>query len=401
MRLKGIVSTVVLSFAALTSVAQTQQLFTSVKAEPPYRIPAITSAKNGDLVVVCDYRPCGSDIGYGEVDLMSRRSSNYGWTWSSPVVVADGTGVPGAVDCGFGDPALVADRTTGRMLLISVCGNTPYWSAKRNNPNRVARFRSEDGGRTWSSYEEITEEIYRLFDKSALGPVESLFFGSGRIMQSRLVKVGKYYRLYAALCAKPNGNRVIYSDDFGETWHVLGSIDVSPAPGGDEPKCEELPDGSVVLSSRKHYGRYFNIFTYSDTRSATGSWDTPVESNCVTGGIAVGSNACNGEILLIDARNTETRKKCKLMLQSLPTGNERRDVTIYYKVIDPKKHYTSETFAQNWEVGLLVSKQYSAYSTMILQKNGRVGFFYEEGPTEYNMVYKSLSIKEITRGLYQ
>lgn len=390
-----------LTLCPLVGTAQTTRLFTSVAGQPPYRIPAITTAKNGDLVAISDYRPCGNDIGYGEVDLVMRRSTDHGHSWSEQVTLADGDGKPGTVECGFGDAALVTDRKTGEMLLMSVCGNTTYWGAKRSNPNRVARFRSKDNGRTWSAYEEVTEPIYTLFDQSALGPVESLFFGSGRIMQSRIIKVGKYYRIYAALCARPGGNRVIYSDDFGQTWHALGDIDVSPAPKGDEPKCEELPDGSVVLSSRKHHGRFFNVYTYTNRKTGEGSWDTPVETNLVKGGIAVGGNACNGEILLVDARKTATGKKCKLMLQSLPAGDDRRDVTLFYKEINPKERYTARTFSENWTRGLKVSDQLSAYSTMTLQKDGRIGFFYEEGPTYYNMVYKSLSISDITNGAYR
>lgn len=390
-----------LSLFCTAASAQQVTLFHTEEGQPPYRIPAITTAKNGDVVAINDWRPCGSDIGYGEVDLMMRRSTDQGFTWSAPVTIADGTGEKGAVHCGFGDAALVTDRKSGRMLLMCVCGNTPYWSGKRDNPNRVARFRSEDGGHTWSQPEEATEGIYSLFDQSSLGPIQSLFFGSGRIMQSRQVKVGKYYRLYAALCATPNGNRVIYSDDFGDTWHALGNIDISPAPQGDEPKCEELPDGSVVLSSRKRNGRWFNIFTYSNVKQGTGSWGTPVESNLIDGGIAVGNNACNGEIMLVKARKSSTGKSCLLMLQSIPTGNDRKDVTIFYKEIRAREHYTPTTFAEHWTRGLQVSRTLSAYSTMTLQKNGRIGFFYEEGPTYYNMVYRSLSIAEITRGAYK
>ncbi len=398
---KDCILTVVLACVSLSGMAQTHTLFTTVEGKPPYRIPAITTAKNGDIVAISDYRPCGGDIGYGEVDLMMRRSSDNGKSWTEAVTIADGTGEKGAVNCGFGDAALVTDRKSGSMLLISVCGQTPYWSAKRDNPNRVARFRSEDGGKTWSPYEEITESIYSLFDDSKLGPVESLFFGSGRIMQSRIIKVGKYYRLYAALCAKPNGNRVIYSDDFGETWHALGTIDESPAPKGDEPKCEELPDGSVVLSSRKHNGRYFNVFTYTDRKSGAGAWDQPVESNLAEGGIAVGGNSTNGEILFLNVRNAKTGKKAKIMLQSLPAGNDRRNVTVFFKEIDPKEHYTAESFSKGWTKGMQVSYTYSAYSTMTLQKDGRIGFYYEEGPTGYNLVYKSLSVNHITNGRYR
>jgi sialidase-1 len=45
-----------------------------------------------------------------------------------------------------------------------------------------------------------------------------------------------------------------------------------------------------------------------------------------------------------------------------------------------------------------VSMWQSAYSTMILQHDGRIGFLWEEGPTVYNIDYESLSLKDITGG---
>ena len=128
-----------------------------------------------------------------------------------------------------------------------------------------------DGGETWS-LKEVTEDIYSLFDDAPQGCVQSCFIASGSIFQSEIIKVGSHYRIYAALTARPNGNRVLYSDDFGRTWSVLGGLDALPAPYGDEAKCAELPDGRVVLSSRAMGGRYFNIFTYTDIGTAAGSW---------------------------------------------------------------------------------------------------------------------------------
>ena len=192
-------------------------LFITDGTRKPYRIPALAKAHNGHILAISDYRPCGADIGFGEVDIVARISTDNGATWGDEFTIGNGTGTSGAVDCGFGDAAVVADSESDNVLLISVCGNTVYGAGTttRQNPNRVARFRSTDNGHTWSAYEEITEDIYTLFDESKLGPVQSLFFGSGRICQSRQVKVGTHYRLYAALCARPGGNRVIYSDDFG------------------------------------------------------------------------------------------------------------------------------------------------------------------------------------------
>ena len=210
----------------------------------PYRIPAIATLSDGSLLALTDYRYCKGDIGFGRVDIHGRMSADNGKTWGEEFSLIEGNGVPGAVDCGFGDAALVADRESGDLLLMLVCGQTVYWhqTTNRQNPNRIAVLRSNDNGKTWSAWEEVTESIYSLFDESVHGCIESCFIGSGKICQSRQVKVGSHYRLYAAMCARPNGNRVIYSDDFGRTWNVLGSVDELPAANGDEPKCEELPD---------------------------------------------------------------------------------------------------------------------------------------------------------------
>ena len=40
------------------------------------------------------------------------------------------------------------------------------------------------------------------------------------------------------------GNRVLYSDNLGKTWNVLGNYSnaAQTAPKGDEAKIEELPN---------------------------------------------------------------------------------------------------------------------------------------------------------------
>ena len=132
------------------------------------------------------------------------------------------------------------------------------------------------------------------------------------------IKAGSHYRIYAALCARPNGNRVIYSDDFGRTWKALGGCDALAAAAGDEAKCEELPDGSVVLSSRIRGGRLFNIYRYSDVATGEGSWGEAAYSSYENVGCHSEDNACNGGILMIPAIRTEDRQQVTLALQSVP-----------------------------------------------------------------------------------
>ena len=389
-------------------------LFKTLPGKTPYRIPAIAVNRRGTLIAVSDYRPCGGDIGFGKVDLRYRLSDNNGATWSRELVLAEGDGVNGSKTCGYGDAAIVSDRSSDEAVVVCVTGNTVYGhgTTKRSNPNRVAVLHSRDGGHTWGRPVDVTEQIYSLFDKSNLGPVDAMFFGSGRICQSQLVKVGRYYRLYAALCARPGGNRVVYSDDLGRTWHALGDIHTSPAPTGDEPKVEELPDGSVVLSSRISGGRLFNIFHYLSHQNATGAWEaTPSLSQNEEGGLKALQNSTNGEILFVDAIDNANRRKVRLALQSVPLGPGRANVGIYYKALPSNqrnapvwKNYTAKDFAKGWSGPLQVSPIGSAYSTMVQQTDGRIAFFYEEETYGkgacYTNMYVPLTLERITDGKF-
>lgn len=383
----------------------------------PYRIPAIATAPNGHLFAISDNRPCGNDIGYGEVDIKCRISTDNGATWGEEFFVANGQGGNiNAMTTGFGDAAIVADRNENRLLVMMVCGRTVCWNGRwhpdstltSSNINRVARvyatYNKKARAWEWTEPVEITNDIYSLFLDNGKPTVSSMFIGSGKICQSRVVKKGDYYRLYCAMWTRDNGNRVIYSDDFGTSWNVLGAVSDRPAPHGDEPKCEELPDGTVVLSSRKGSGRYFNLFTFSDNSYTTGTWGEAASSNDIPNGLSFGSNSTNGEIMLVKAIRMRDGAKCDLMLQSAPTGNGRSHVSIFYKEMqynaDGANIYTPNTFSQGWIKGIQASDCGSAYSTMTLQKDGRVGFLYEEEPNWYNIVYAPLSIEEITDGAY-
>ena len=382
--------------------------------DKPYRIPAIATASNNTVLAFSDYRPCSNDIGHGEVDIMLRRSYDNGETWSDAVCIADGQGGNDNVfNVGFGDAAVVADRESGKVLVMAVAGKQVFVSGSATGHNSMAKIVSNDNGESWNAPEDVTSQF--MIDETSLFPkAYTMFFGSGRMLQSRVYKAegADYYRIYGALLIKhPSDtytgecNYVVYSDDFGATWKILGgSIEAGMCcNGGNEPKVEELPDGSIVLSSRKYNGRYFNVFTYTDKATGAGEWSTAVASNNQTGGISFGGNATNGEIYKVKAIRNSDKTICDVMLQSIPTGAGRSNVSIYFKEMSYAEAYTPTTFAENWTKGLEVSEMGSAYSTMILQADGNFGFFYEEEPGDqwaYCMVYVPLSLEELTKGAY-
>ena len=398
--MKKILITLLLALACSPAFSQTRLFHTGDSTHYPYRIPAIASAPNGDLIALSDRRPCGSDIGYGRVDILGRVSKDQGSTWSEPFNVLVGSGK--GEDAGYGDACLVADQKRNELLLVCVSGDVPYWKSNAQHRQRMVTLhaRYDKRQKAWVWDKQPTDITSHIYDTLLHGTIGGLFMGSGRICQSRQVKVGRYYRLYAALCTH-KGNFVIYSDDFGHQWNLLGDYTRSCAPKGDEPKCEELPDGSVLLSSRKHGGRYFNVFRYTDARKAQGLWGQVVDSRMAPGGISNEGTPCNGEVLVLPVRRTADSKASYLALQSIPAGPNRSKVTIYYKELStPDTYNTPLRFASNWQGAYQVSDTGSAYSTMVQQHDGRIAFYYEEEPEYYQMVYRALDLREITGGKF-
>ena len=201
--MKTMFSTLLFLLASVTCMAQggtapSQILFQNYDSyQVPYRIPAIVTTKKGHLLAVADRRYCGFDIGFGKIDMVARMSKDNGATWSADKVIQQGSGINGADDCGYGDAAVVADRNSDLILCMSVTGCTPYFKGTRENPNRIARWYSADGGKSWSKAKDVTDAFYTMLPNT-----RTMFIGSGRIMQSRVVKKGKFYRLYCSVLTR-------------------------------------------------------------------------------------------------------------------------------------------------------------------------------------------------------
>ena len=386
----------------------------------PYRIPALAVTKDGTLIAVADYRHSGTDIGVtdkGRIDLHYALSYDNGNTWTDvmPLIEGKGDKSPDFMNVGFGAPCIVADRESNRVLLLSCAGNVSFQNGTRKNHQNIARFYSEDGGKTWSVPEDIAESIYSQFDETRYGPVRSMFVASGRIFQSPTVKVGNYYRLYCAVLIRDkyakHMNYVLYSDDFGGEWKILGDAN-TPAvyDTADEPKVEELPDGSILISSRYNGGRYYNMFLFDDANTAQGEWLTKAFSGASNNGVVSADNSTNGEVMVLPVVRTADNKAMHLLLQSLPLGPQRKNVGIYYKELADQMDYLDPAFiAENWDGVLQVTTLNSAYSTMAWQRDNRLGFLYEEethGASNlayggYTIVYECFDIEDITEGKYK
>ena len=371
-----------------------------------YRIPAIVQLLDGKLLAIADDRHnSDSDIGSNQgIDIIGKISEDNGRTWGTTMMIADGNQRRQGFDNSHGDAAAVVDRETGKLLIMCASGKQGFLASTLANPLLVGRYTSDDG-LTWTG-SEVTSDIYGIF--ADYPEVNALFFSSGRICQSRLIKQGSHYRIYSAVDGPMGvGCMVLYSDDFGESWHALGGPAARPttAPFGDEAKVEELPDGNVLLSCRSKQtatsGRLFNIYDY-----ATGSWGEMAVSNDSESGTYSENCSCNGELFIVPVVRASDQRPMYLALQSVPRGPGRQCVSIYYKALLNTEDYDEPLdFSWGWQC-YQVTGNYSAYSTMIATTGGDIAFLLEDcndnaGSTSaYDIVYQRLTIKTITGGRY-
>lgn len=331
-----------------------------------YRIPAIVTANDGSLVSVADKRIEHNGDLPAKIDVVSRRSTDGGRTWSPYVTVAAHDSIGGC-----GDPALVVDRKSGDILAIFTHGNG-LW---QKTPGQISISRSSDNGLSWGPVLNINPQILTT-DPNGKQPIKctSAFASSGRAVQ---LDNG---RIMFALVTRQKGNDyfpvyAVYSDDGGYNWKV------SKTPGtenGDESKIVQLSDGSLIMSIRNRFGT-LRKFSFSHDNGETWSQPVPVED--------LPDPRCNGDII---SYTTEDGRN--LLLQSLPGApNSRQDVAIY----------VSEDNGKTWPIRKTVVTSPSAYSSMTVLPDGSIGILTEESQNDhysYDIWYTRIPIDVILKG---
>lgn len=357
------------------------------KANGLYRIPSIVRLDADHVVAFADRRPNGNvDMGPDcpnyIVYKLGTKSTDGTWNFGEEQTILAYT-----TNNAASDAATVYDKEHKTILVISTGGNIAYGSGKTQMVRRYIKY--DDTNHTLTPVtegkwydgstdcpKEFSTSIYNLFSGTGKEQVTSAFFTSGEICQSRIVKTGQFYRLYAALCTRPNGTKVIYSDDLGKTWSVLVDAKYCPAPKGDESKIAELPDGRLLLSTRMYnknsggtaihvHGRYMNVFSYSDNNYTKGYWSQPASTDNTVKGWdkngnpskwsddqtttwLLGAGAVNGAVAFVPAKSaTGDSKQVYIALQSMPARINKDNandpgtdnLTIFWKVFEKPDDY--------------------------------------------------------------
>ena len=317
-----------------------------------WRIPAICCLPDGTLLITCDRRKYNETDLPEDIDIVSRRSTDNGRTWSEPVTIAKGTGRKH----GYGDAAMVV-CDNGDVVCVFAGGNG-YFASSEADPIRTYICRSTDGGPTWSTPEDITAQNW---GSQAINPAcrnyRASFFASGNGLRLTRGQHAGRIMFAAAMCRKNSNtsdNFVAYSDDNGYTWQMSDMA----YSGGDEAKLMELTDGRILISTRQSGARGYN---HSSDGGKT--WGTQGRWECMK------TNACNGDMLRLAA--TDRGDSRNILLHSIPNSMERRNVSIF----------VSYDEGETWQDPVLLFDGPSVYSSMTLLKNGSVGVFLEENPS--------------------
>ncbi|MGZ3924240.1 MAG: sialidase family protein [Flavisolibacter sp.] len=337
-----------------------------------YRIPAIISSPNGDLLAFCEGRVNGAGD-FGHVNIVMKRSIDNGETWDSlQLIAANG-------DMQAGNAAPVVDLTDpeyphGRIFLFYNTGNKNEGEVRKGNGLREVWYKtSTDNGHTWSDAINITTQVHRPkqpgentsynFSEDWRGyantPGHAMQFQSGkykgRIFVAANHSAGAPQQQFTDYEAHG-----FYTDDHGKTFHIGGTVNV---PGSNESMATELSSGKLMMNSRNQKGDIrARIVSVSSDGGAT--WDTSYFDRILIDPVNQGS------ILTIGKKHGRNI----IAFCNAADARRRDNLTLRISYDDGK----------TWSRSLLVDKSesdskadFTAYSDLVKLGKKKIGVLYE------------------------
>ena len=338
-----------------------------------YRIPAIIHAPNGDLLAFAEGRVHGSGD-YGDVNIVMKRSTDNGKTWSSLSTVVDydvlQAGNPAPV-VDVSDPAYPKDRI---FMFYNTGNNHEGEIRKRNGLREVWYKTSTDNGHTWSEAVNITAQTHRP-NQPNLNP-EYRFSEDWRSYantpgHSLQIQKGPYKgRIYVAAnhsSGNPKNDFIdydahgFYTDDHGKTFKLSKNLDF---PGSNEATAAEISNGGLLFNARNQKG---------DVRQRIAAWSS--DGGATWDAIRFDPNlpdpVCQGSILSI---GTKKRKSVLAFINAADT-KYRDNLTLRISFDEGK----------SWPVATVVDKSpttpprdYTAYSDIVKTGKKKIGVLYEK-----------------------
>jgi sialidase-1 len=350
-----------------------------------YRIPAIISLSDGELLAFAEGRVNGSND-YGDINLVLKRSNDQGKSWSSIQTIVDYD------DLQAGNPAPVLDLfdpayPKGVVYLFYNTGNNHEYDIRMNKGVReVWMIKSFDLGKSWEKPVNITAQVHKpnnpKFNPTYTNPEDWRHYANtpGHAFQ---FQKGKYKgRIYVAANhskGDPQENfseyqaHGFYTDDHGKTFKISESIQF---PGSNESIAAELPDDRMIMSIRNQRGDIRQrILAFSSDGGAT--WDQqyfePSLPDPVCQGSIISLMDSKGNFILAHSNNADVENRNNLSLKfSFDQGKTWPKTILLDAVENPGK------------------SSYTAYSDMVVLKENTIGIIYEKNNYS-EIVFKAIS----------
>ena len=355
-------------FMSLSAIAQTKghqiaegiieyhDLFNTTMEEGVscYRIPAIVTAPNGDVVAAIDERVenCADLNGNKDINIVARRSSDNGKTWSEIETVID---FP--IGQSASDPSMIVDRVTNEIFLFYNFMDLE----KENGIYYLHVIKSDDNGKTWSKPEDITAQITKPEWHK-----DFKFITSGRGVQTRSGKL-----LHTMVNLK-NGLHLFGSDNHGKTWFFIDTP-INPA---DESKVMEMADGTWMINSRVYHKGLRIVHTSADEGK---TWQTKEEPQLTDPG--------NNASFIRYTDVADGYDKNRILFSNANDKKDRINLTVRISYDEGK----------TWSEGKTIYSGSAAYSSMTVLENGDIGLFFEKEDYTEN-VFVSFSLEWLTNG---
>ncbi|MEP0713039.1 sialidase family protein [Algoriphagus sp.] len=365
--------------------AQETLVFESGKeGHATYRIPAIISTPSGELLAFAEGRVNGSND-YGDINLVLKRSSDQGRTWSALQTIVDYD------DLQAGNPAPVLDlfdpeHPQGVVYLFYNTGNNHEYDVRMNKGVReVWMIKSFDLGVTWQKPINITAQVHKPnnpeFNPDYANPADWRHYANTPGHAIQFQQGAHQGRIYVA-ANHSSGDPVsdwsdyqahgFYTDDHGETFNISESIEF---PGSNESIAAELPDGKMIMSSRNQRGDIRQrIIAFSEDGGTTWS-EQYFEEN-------LPDPVCQASILSFEDKDGNTI----LAHSNNASTDQRNDLTVKF----------STDLGRTWIDPLLIDHKdisgntaWTAYSDLVWLGGKELGILYERDE------YKQIVFKKI------
>lgn len=361
--------------AMFVGLCQAQEVDVFVSGEDgykSYRIPAVVKDKTGQLIAFAEGRVDHAGD-FGNVDIVYKISQDNGKTWGPLQVAVDNDNLQ------VGNPAPVVDLLDsaypkGRLFLFYNTGNNHEGEVRKGNGLRECWvISSADGGKTWSSPQNITLETHRPNQPStnaqytfkedwrtyANTPGHALQFDSGKYKGRIYIPAN-----HSEGNPKENGKDYFahsyYSDDHGKTFKIGESIKFE---GSNETMAAQISNTGLYMNSRNQQGNVKSrIVSYSNDGGV--SWDTTYYDKNLPDPVNQGA-----------VLSWQRKGKYILAVSNAASTSRRDNLTLRLSKDQGKTWYFNQVVAKAPEHA---KGDYTAYSDLVLLSKDKIGVLFEK-----------------------